>query len=362
MASYLDDVLRRAVTSTTPKSGLTTSNLGRLPKQGNDYVPNQDFWEQMQILRSDQNPVIKDPDQGFFGKLADIGAKAGMLGLKSLGPLDYGRRAVLASMVELDKRGNPDYWDFGDSKLANAAEWAAGIGFDIPTKVLPYDALPAVAEQIREMRGIEAKAPEGREATDEIGWMDRFRDPDFGYGQILYDKSGGGFETALEGTGGFGEFTGRTLDKLGGFAGDVAFDPTSYVTGGATAVAGKAQRFAMASKLATKVGKVPGVTEEMVTRMATKGAGYFNDAERSLINEPYLFQRGLRLGNPAGGAGSVRIPLTGKVDEFSRSWLQGREMLSRPAGCMAVWLRLVALLRALKMLTGFCVLAKPKMV
>ena len=269
-----------------------------------------------------------DGGGGFLGLLSTAGgvAKSALgLGLKSLGPIDYGRRAWLAGLNELDKRGNADYWDFGDSKIANFAENAVGVAFDVPTKA--YDAAPFVADQIRKMRGLSESEPEGRERVQDQGFWDLFNNPEFGYGQILHDKSGGGFERAFTGTPA-SEMAGKVLDRGIGFAGDVAYDPTTYMSGGATALAGKAARFGAAARMAGLVGKVPGITDEMVARMASRGASAFNNAERALINDPNLYKRGIRLGSPFGGAGSVRVPLTGGIDRFFST------LVSRPRNAL----------------------------
>ena len=271
---------------------------------------------------------VEDDSSGFWGLLKDVGSvgkQALGLGLKSLGPIDYGRRAWMAGLNELDKRGNLDYWDFGDSALADFAEDAVGIAFDAPTKA--YDAVPFVADQIRRMRGLSESAPEGREKIQDQGFLELLNNPEFGYGQVLHDKSGGGFERAFTGSEAT-ERLGRIADRTVGFAGDVAYDPTSYMSGGATAMAGKANRFALASKLAVMQRTVPEITDEMIALAATRGAGAFDDATRALINDPNLFRRGIRVGSPFGGRGSIRIAGTGRIDDFFSA------LVSRPRNAL----------------------------
>lgn len=271
---------------------------------------------------------IEDDSSGFWGLLKDVGSvgkQALGLGLKSLGPIDYGRRAWMAGLNELDKRGNLDYWEFGDSALADFAEDAVGIAFDAPTKA--YDAVPFVADQIRRMRGLSESAPEGREKVQDQGFLELFNNPEFGYGQVLHDKSGGGFERAFTGSEAT-ERLGRIADRTVGFAGDVAYDPTSYMSGGATAMAGKANRFSLASKLAVMQKSVPEITDDMIALAATRGAGAFDDATRALINDPNLFRRGIRVGSPFGGQGSIRIAGTGRIDDFFSA------LVSRPRNAL----------------------------
>lgn len=320
--SDLNKYLRELMTGGRPDLGLITSRRNPMTERQSSALQAPVAQPQAGRRFNYDSPVGAVPQgsdpggfRGFLGDVAGVGRSALGLGLKSLGPLDWARRASLATLSEFDKLGRDDSFEFGDSGLANFGESVVETAFDLPTKLSGYDYLPEIVDNIREMRGIEAVDPVDRETVDERSWWEKFNDPTFGYGQILHDKSGGGLENALRGTR-IGEIAGSVGDKAIGFAGDVVYDPTSYLTGGATAVAGKLNRFAAAAEIASKVGRVPGVTEEMVGRMASRGASAFSDAERALIDLPQLYQRGLRVGNPLGGKNTVRIPGTAQIDRL----------------------------------------------
>jgi hypothetical protein len=87
----------------------------------------------------------------------------------------------------------------------------------------------------------------------------------------------------IQGKGGYG--AGQIIDSTGnewadraiGFAGDVATDPTTYLTFGATAAAGRGARTATAAKAAMQ-----GLGDDVVSR-AAKGAAFLTDQERVLL-------------------------------------------------------------------------------
>lgn len=78
------------------------------------------------------------------------------------------------------------------------------------------------------------------------------------------------------------------LDSTLGFAADVASDPTTYVTFGAGAWAGKAGRLALAAKAAeaANIAKAPGLANKLdeIARLGVHAN--LTDAERALLNAP----------------------------------------------------------------------------
>jgi hypothetical protein len=78
------------------------------------------------------------------------------------------------------------------------------------------------------------------------------------------------------------------LDSTFGFAADVLADPTTYVTFGASAWAGKAGRLALAAKAAeaANIAKAPGLANKLdeIARLGVHAD--LTDAERALLNAP----------------------------------------------------------------------------
>jgi hypothetical protein len=133
-------------------------------------------------------------------------------------------------------------------------------------------------------------------------------------GKELYDLSAGNnnaswgdfVEQVKDPSFGVGKFanTGnKWLDRAVGFAGDVAFDPMTYVTLGAGKFAGAGGRIQLAEQLALK-----GASEELVQKAGMRGLTGLTAAERAAYDLP-------KAGLFFGGANGIRIPGTEVLGE-----------------------------------------------
>lgn len=95
----------------------------------------------------------------------------------------------------------------------------------------------------------------------------------------------------------------KNLDRLLGFAGDVAADPMTYITLGAGKFAGASGRLALAEELALK-----GASEELVQKAGVRGLTGLTSAERAAYDLP-------KAGLYFGGHSGVRIPGTEMIGE-----------------------------------------------
>lgn len=155
---------------------------------------------------------------------------------------------------------------------------------------LPMRAIAATAEDaIRYQMG-----PEGDVGRDEAGsWLTRVLDPTYGYGRAL--------DLNRDGT-----ITGNKWgDRAIGLAGDVLFDPTTYVTLGAGQFASRAGRSALAETL-----RLAGAPEQAIQKAGKYGLSGFRDAERVALNLSEILGRDARSGLRFMGA---RIPSTAGV-------------------------------------------------
>jgi hypothetical protein len=136
--------------------------------------------------------------------------------------------------------------------------------------------------------------------------MDKLKDPAYGVGQLLGGTLGD--ITPWEGDD-------QWIDRIGGFIGDVALDPLTYLSAGTASVAGKANRAASLAKLsqaqkaAAKAGDAARVAElggrEALERIGQRGLGTASKAQNEAMG---LAEQGLRFG--LSPTNSVRIPGT----------------------------------------------------
>ena len=277
--SLLDDILRRVATERAGQSGLTTSSLGRATSAGRGPLPaGLSLAERGRVLgsgaSSQPGTSVDTSGMPWYTRLGwwakeNLGvgpsvAKQVLPGFQAAGAIDLPRRAIASTYVS----------------ARNAPVLGDVLG------VTPAGLLETTVRKVNEKRGGGVE-PEGRPNVFDQSWVERFKNPEFGYGQIFFDSTKGGFENAV------GGFAGRTLDKVTGFTGDVAMDPLTYVSGSTTNVAGKLNRYGVAVEAAVK-----GLGDDVVRKASTQGAAALDDASRAVLNVP---KAGLRFGNPFGG-------------------------------------------------------------
>jgi hypothetical protein len=133
--------------------------------------------------------------------------------------------------------------------------------------------------------------------TDESTWSDfisQVKDPNFGFGTVI----GNAADSPL-------------LNRIIGFAGDVALDPMTYTTGGLDKIPGSTGRISLAKEAFAK-----GLSEDVIKAAGKSGARGVRGIADEAIREEAI--RTLNLPKPGrrfGGREGVRLPLTGKVDE-----------------------------------------------
>ena len=281
----LDDILRRVATERSPRSGLTTSNLRARPgATGRSPLPaNLSLANRINVLGQQQ-----ESDDGFGWRDVLGGAWDGWNVVKKLLP-GYGAVSNLG-LVDVPRRVVAS--TYATAKETPVLKDMIGV---TPAGLLE-SGVRKVNDRFRD-GGVEA---EGRANVFDQSWAERIKNPEFGYGQIFFDSTKGGFETAV---GGFG---GRTLDKVVGFTGDVAMDPLSWVGGSTSGTVGLQNRYALAAEAAVK-----GLGDDVVSGLSTRGASTLSDAIRPALNVP---QRGLRFGSQSGRG--VRIPGTAALDDL----------------------------------------------
>ena len=154
---------------------------------------------------------------------------------------------------------------------------------------------------------------------DTTEWAENIEDQTFGFGDMFPDPTGN-----------------KWADRSIGLAGDIAFDPLTYLTGGA-GVAGKAgraaglTRLANAQRAAVQAGdqaaiKALGGTEDL-ERIGRRGLNIANDAQREAMG---LRRSGLYVGGPTSQA---RIPLTGELEQaLSQAGGLAREGIKKVPG------------------------------
>jgi hypothetical protein len=156
----------------------------------------------------------------------------------------------------------------------------------------------AIISGIREVTDLLDSDPETKASFGDF--VEQTKDPTYGVGSAFPDPTGN-----------------KWVDRLIGFAGDVALDPITYATLGYGKVATLGARAAYAGDL-LRAGRALGRVDEVAPiaqKLTQRGVGGLNSAERQLYDEVI---RAGRIGT--GGAGSevgqagirFRVPFTGR--------------------------------------------------
>lgn len=139
------------------------------------------------------------------------------------------------------------------------------------------------------------------------------------FGQFISQTQNNiGFGDVIAEGGGLGN---KWLDRIAGFAGDVAFDPTTYLTLGAGHLAGMAGRVNLAADIASQGAKnvsagriTQEALDELVQRAGSKGIGKLTQAERAAYGLP---EQGVRfMGRKIAGSERVAGAVGGKLADF----------------------------------------------
>ena len=157
----------------------------------------------------------------------------------------------------------------------------------------------AIISGIREVTDLLDSDPETKASFRDF--YEQTKDPTYGVGSAFPDPTGN-----------------KWLDRLIGFAGDVALDPITYATLGAGKVATLGSRAAYATDL-LRAGRAVGRADEVAPvaqKISQRGLGGLSRSERNLFDE--VIRTG-RIGT--GGAGSeigqagirFRVPFTGRT-------------------------------------------------
>lgn len=182
-------------------------------------------------------------------------------------------------------------------------------------------ALPALNETLAKLPGVHAQDYD----TDKIG------DGSFDFGDIWKNtKEAKGFGSLIVEPimGEKGTDRGIWTRRLFGLAGDVAADPLTYLSGGATQAAGKVGRRELAAKAV-----MAGFNEEQVAR-AARGAAFLKPAEREAlgIERAGLYfggKNGVRIAGTEGLSNSI-FRRTGAVREAAWNSRLGRVISNEP--------------------------------
>ena len=274
-SSLLDDILRRAVTQSAPKSGLTTSVLGGAARRAgvsgalqfgdSSGVPN-DFWGSA----PSGGESYADPNRMLpWWKRTAASAVTSPVGkglFAAAGALALPQRAALSAVQSLSELPS----DHIASRISGA----------VARSVPGAQGTVGLIEGLRKSRELYSDSdwtPEGRESTIGRSWWDRTKDVSYGFGDVYADVSGGGFAGRAGVEDGFWTSGRRWADRAIGLSGDLATDPLVAISVGSKTL-GAGPRMALAVK-----AEAAGLPVDRVAKIARLGEAVLTDSERAAL-------------------------------------------------------------------------------